>query len=110
MIDRYIDSDYLGALVLFESMDILLVFSAALPHVRNLWVSNSFPAMNGLVVQWKNPSVLPSVPPISHFAVQWRSETRPPTGCWTTVDSFNISTVIKGAALLEYSASHVFSV
>ncbi|XP_044051841.1 interleukin-6 receptor subunit beta isoform X2 [Siniperca chuatsi] len=63
-----------------------------LPSVRNLWVSSSFPAKKGLLVQWETPS---SVLPVSHFAVQWRSETCPSTSCWTSVDCFNTSTVIQ---------------
>ncbi|XP_075935016.1 interleukin-6 receptor subunit beta [Anarhichas minor] len=65
------------------------------PSVRHLWVSSSFPAMKGLLVQWENPKVPPSVPPVSHLAVQWRSETRPTTGSrWTTVDNLTTSAVI----------------
>ncbi|XP_038559756.1 interleukin-6 receptor subunit beta isoform X2 [Micropterus salmoides] len=63
-----------------------------LPSVRNLWVSSSFPAMKGLLIQWENP---PSVLPVSHFAVQWQPETRPSFSRWTTVDSFTTSTVIQ---------------
>ncbi|XP_070820044.1 interleukin-6 receptor subunit beta [Chaetodon trifascialis] len=67
----------------------------ALPSVRNLWVSSSFPAIEGLLVQWVNLTAPPSVPPVSHFAVQWHSETRPSPSRWTTVDSFTTSTVIQ---------------
>ncbi|XP_031734792.1 uncharacterized protein LOC116400846 [Anarrhichthys ocellatus] len=65
------------------------------PSVRHFWVSSSFPAMKGLLVQWENPKVPPTVPPVSHLAVQWRSQTRPTTGSrWTTVDNLTTSAVI----------------
>ncbi|XP_073322228.1 interleukin-6 receptor subunit beta [Pagrus major] len=67
----------------------------ALPSVRKLWVSSSFPAVRGLLVQWENPAAPPSVPPVSHFAVEWCPETLPSSCCWTTVDSFLSSTVIQ---------------
>ncbi|XP_032371256.1 interleukin-6 receptor subunit beta isoform X2 [Etheostoma spectabile] len=70
-----------------------------LPSVRSLWVSSSFPAMKGLLVQWENPTASPSVPPVSHLAVQWRDETRPSTIRWTTEDNKTTSTVIQ--ALME---------
>ncbi|XP_035852887.1 interleukin-6 receptor subunit beta isoform X2 [Sander lucioperca] len=70
-----------------------------LPSVRSLWVSSSFPAMKGLLVQWESPTASPSVPPVSHLAVQWRSGTRPSTSRWTTVDNNTTSTVIQ--ALME---------
>ena len=79
------------------SIIILSLFSAALPSVRGIWVSSSFPAVKGLQVQWENSTASPSVPPASHFAVQWRSETHPSTSRWITVDGFNTSTVIQGA-------------
>ncbi|XP_054466393.1 interleukin-6 receptor subunit beta [Anoplopoma fimbria] len=63
-----------------------------LPSVRHLWVSSSFPALKGLLVQWENPKI----PDVSHLAVQWRSETRPSTSSqWTRVDNLTTSTVIK---------------
>ncbi|XP_041793945.1 interleukin-6 receptor subunit beta isoform X2 [Chelmon rostratus] len=67
----------------------------ALPSVRNLWVSSSFPSVEGLLVQWVSLTAPPYVPPVSHFAVQWHSETRPSPSRWTTVDSFTTSTVIQ---------------
>ncbi|XP_074495632.1 interleukin-6 receptor subunit beta [Sebastes fasciatus] len=66
----------------------------ALPPVRHLWVSSSFPALRGLQVQWENPTAPSSVPPVTHLAVQWRSETRPSSSGWTTVDNATTSTVI----------------
>nr|XP_046241778.1 interleukin-31 receptor subunit alpha isoform X2 [Scatophagus argus] len=65
-----------------------------LPSVRNLWVSSTFPALKGLLVQWEKPTAPPSAPPVSHFVVQWHSETRPSTSRWKTVDRFNTTTVI----------------
>ncbi|XP_070759859.1 interleukin-6 receptor subunit beta [Enoplosus armatus] len=65
---------------------------STLPAVRNLWVSSSFPAEKILRVQWEKPA---SVLPVSHFAVQWRSETRPSSGRWTTEDGFTNSTDIQ---------------
>ncbi|XP_034727066.1 uncharacterized protein LOC117944399 isoform X2 [Etheostoma cragini] len=70
-----------------------------LPSVTSLWVSSSFPAINGLLVQWESPTASPSVPPVSHLAVQWRHETRPSTSRWTTEDNKITSTVIQ--ALME---------
>uniref|UniRef100_A0A671X218 Fibronectin type-III domain-containing protein n=2 Tax=Sparus aurata TaxID=8175 RepID=A0A671X218_SPAAU len=67
----------------------------ALPSVRKLWVSSSFPAMNGLLVQWESPTAPPSVPPVSHFAVEWCPKPRPSSCCLTTVDSILTSTVIQ---------------
>ncbi|TDH13180.1 hypothetical protein EPR50_G00055450 [Perca flavescens] len=66
-----------------------------LPSVRSLWVSSSFPAMKGLLVQWESPTASPSVPPVSHFAVQGRTETRPSTSRWTKVGYNTTSTVIR---------------
>ncbi|KAK9522032.1 hypothetical protein VZT92_018525 [Zoarces viviparus] len=67
---------------------------STLPSVRHLWVSSSFP-MTGLLVQWENPKVPPSLPPVSHLAVQWRSKSRPTTGSrWTTVDNLSTSALI----------------
>ncbi|XP_034727067.1 interleukin-6 receptor subunit beta isoform X3 [Etheostoma cragini] len=66
-----------------------------LPSVTSLWVSSSFPAINGLLVQWESPTASPSVPPVSHLAVQWRHETRPSTSRWTTEDNKITSTVIQ---------------
>lgn len=86
-----------------------VVISAALPSVTNLWVSSNFPATKGLQVRWETPSGPPPIPPVSHFAVHWRSEMLPSTGCWVTVDSFNTSTSVQGAAVLEYSKSPLFS-
>ncbi|XP_063753008.1 interleukin-6 receptor subunit beta isoform X2 [Eleginops maclovinus] len=68
---------------------------SALPPVRNLWVSSSSLALKGLFVQWENPTVLPSDPPVSHLAIHWRSKDRPSTSRGTTVDSFTTSTVIQ---------------
>ncbi|XP_076586604.1 interleukin-6 receptor subunit beta [Chaetodon auriga] len=79
----------------------------ALPSVRNLWVSSSFPAIEGLLVQWVNLTAPPSVPPVSHFAVQWHSETRPSPRRWTTVDSFTTSTVIQD---VDPDESHLITV
>ncbi|XP_022623829.1 interleukin-6 receptor subunit beta-like [Seriola dumerili] len=59
--------------------------------VRNLWVSSSFPAVKGLQVQWESPTAPPSVLPVSHFVVQWHSETRPSTSRWSPGDRFNTS-------------------
>ncbi|KAK5909310.1 hypothetical protein CesoFtcFv8_003252 [Champsocephalus esox] len=67
----------------------------ALPPVSSLWVSSSLPVMKGLLVQWENPKALPSVPPVSHLAIHWRSETRPSTSRGTTVGNFTTSTVIQ---------------
>ncbi|XP_068559635.1 interleukin-6 receptor subunit beta [Cebidichthys violaceus] len=80
----------------------------ALPSVKHLWVSSSFPAVKGLLVQWENPKVPPSVPPVSHLAVRWRSETRPSTGSrWTTVDNLTTSAVIRD---VDPDESYVISV
>ncbi|XP_042277102.1 interleukin-6 receptor subunit beta [Thunnus maccoyii] len=59
-----------------------------LPSVRNLWVSSS---VKDLLVQWE----IPAAPPVSHYDVQWRPETRPSTCCWTRVGGLNTSAVIK---------------
>ncbi|XP_059184696.1 interleukin-6 receptor subunit beta [Centropristis striata] len=67
----------------------------ALPSVSHLWVSSSFPSVNGLLVQWESPAAPPSVPPVSHLAVRWRSETRPSISRWTTVDRLTTSTLIQ---------------
>lgn len=80
----------------------VVLFSAALPPVRHLWVSSSFPALRGLQVQWENPTAPSSVPPVTHLAVQWRSETRPSSSGWTTVDNATTSTVIPGETVLDY--------
>lgn len=48
--------------------------------------------MNAVQVHWQTPFG----PPVSHFYVQWRPETRPSIGCWITVDSWNRSTLIEG--------------
>ncbi|KAL6114925.1 uncharacterized protein ACO6RY_05585 [Pungitius sinensis] len=71
---------------------------SALPPVRHLWVSSSFTTEKGLLVQWENPSVPPSVPPVTHLAVQWRSGT-PSSNIsrWTAVDPRNTSAVIGDA-------------
>lgn len=74
-----------------------LLFSSALPSVRKLWVSSLFPAMNGLLVQWESPTAPPSVPPVSHFAVEWCPKPRPSSCRLTTVDSILTSTVLQGA-------------
>ncbi|KAM7019156.1 interleukin-6 receptor subunit beta-like [Tautogolabrus adspersus] len=64
-----------------------------LSSVRHLWASSS---SKGLLVQWEPPTdPPPSVLSLSHYAVQWRSETRPSTSRWTTVDDFSTSTVIQ---------------
>ncbi|XP_060895020.1 uncharacterized protein LOC132974762 isoform X2 [Labrus mixtus] len=65
----------------------------ALSSVRHLWASSS---STGLLVQWEPPTdPPPSFLSLSHYAVQWRSETRPSTTRWTTVDNFSTSTVIQ---------------
>ncbi|XP_060895021.1 interleukin-6 receptor subunit beta isoform X3 [Labrus mixtus] len=64
-----------------------------LSSVRHLWASSS---STGLLVQWEPPTdPPPSFLSLSHYAVQWRSETRPSTTRWTTVDNFSTSTVIQ---------------
>uniref|UniRef100_G3PP97 Fibronectin type-III domain-containing protein n=1 Tax=Gasterosteus aculeatus aculeatus TaxID=481459 RepID=G3PP97_GASAC len=74
----------------------------SLPPVRHLWVSSSFPTAKGLLVQWENPSVPPSVPPVTHLAVQWRSGT-PPSNIsrWTAVEPLDTSAVIGGSYLIS---------
>ncbi|KAM8760603.1 interleukin-31 receptor subunit alpha isoform 1-T1 [Acanthopagrus schlegelii] len=67
----------------------------ALPSVRKLWVSSSFPAMNDLLVQWESPAAPPSVLSVSHFAVEWCPKPRPSSCRLTTVDSVLTSTVIQ---------------
>ncbi|XP_074525722.1 uncharacterized protein LOC141789999 [Halichoeres trimaculatus] len=63
------------------------------PAVRNLWASTSDGA---LLVQWETSSEAPPSPqPVSHFAVQWRSETGTSTTRWTTVDGSSSSAVIR---------------
>ncbi|XP_065808161.1 interleukin-6 receptor subunit beta isoform X2 [Labrus bergylta] len=65
----------------------------ALSSVRHLWASSS---SMGLLVQWEPPTdPPPSFLSLSHYALQWRSETRPSTTHWTTVDNFSTSTVIQ---------------
>ncbi|XP_078141249.1 interleukin-6 receptor subunit beta [Centroberyx gerrardi] len=72
-----------------------------LPSVRNLWVS---PGKKGLQVRWElappppppqappPPSASdpapPSVLPVSHFVVQWSSESRPAARRWSRADGF----------------------
>ncbi|XP_065808167.1 interleukin-6 receptor subunit beta isoform X3 [Labrus bergylta] len=64
-----------------------------LSSVRHLWASSS---SMGLLVQWEPPTdPPPSFLSLSHYALQWRSETRPSTTHWTTVDNFSTSTVIQ---------------
>ncbi|XP_008302894.1 interleukin-6 receptor subunit beta-like [Stegastes partitus] len=63
-----------------------------LPSVRNLWVSSSYPDQAALLVQWKPPS---SVPPVSHFNLQWSSESDPSVSRWSTVDASASSAVIR---------------
>lgn len=70
----------------------MILFCAALPPVRNLWVSSYFPAMNAVQVCWQNPPG----PPVTRFYLQWRPETRPSIGCWITVDSWSSSALIEG--------------
>ncbi|XP_078107633.1 interleukin-6 receptor subunit beta [Sander vitreus] len=81
-----------------------------LPSVRSLWVSSSFPAMKGLLVQWESPTASPSVPPVSHLAVQWHPGTRPSTSRWTTVDNNTTSTVIQDVEPDEYYLISVFPI
>lgn len=71
---------------------VIILPSAALPPVRNLWVSSYFPAKNAIHVHWQNPSG----PPVSHFYIQWRPEAHPSIGCWITVDGWNSSAVVGG--------------
>ncbi|XP_040898632.1 interleukin-6 receptor subunit beta [Toxotes jaculatrix] len=66
-----------------------------LRSVRNLWVSSLLPDIKGLRVQWEPPTAPPSALPVSHFDVQWRSETRPSSSRRSTVNGFNTSTVIQ---------------
>ena len=84
-----------GHFVSFNHSELLL-FSSALPSVRKLWVSSSFPAMNDLLVQWESPTAPPSVPSVSHFAVEWCPKPRPSSCRLTTVDSVLTSIVIQG--------------
>ncbi|KAM3610986.1 uncharacterized protein V6R79_011809 [Siganus canaliculatus] len=66
-----------------------------LPSVRHLWLSSSSPAWKSLQVQWEHPTASHSLPPISHFGVQWHPETHVSTSRWTTTDSFTTSVVIE---------------
>ncbi|XP_070689457.1 interleukin-6 receptor subunit beta [Pempheris klunzingeri] len=76
----------------------------ALPSVRHLWVSSSFPETRGLLVQWEDPSAQPG----SHYAVQWCSDARPSTSRCTT--SFSNSTVIQDVGPDESYLVSVFPV
>ncbi|XP_026199743.1 interleukin-6 receptor subunit beta isoform X2 [Anabas testudineus] len=77
------------------------------PSVRNMWVSSTFPAVNGLRVEWKVAVDQPSALPVSHFDVQWRAETHPSTSCWSTVDGSNTSAFIPD---VEPGESYLISV
>lgn len=64
------------------------------PSVRHLWVSVP-PSGKGLEVRWDAPEAPPSDPlPVSHFAVQWHSETRPSIIHWTRVGGATTETLI----------------
>lgn len=69
---------------------------AALPSVRNMWISTSYPEKNELLVQWKIPINQGHTLPVSYFLIQWHPETSPSTSHWSRVDSFITSTVIRG--------------
>ncbi|XP_071381034.1 interleukin-6 receptor subunit beta [Centroberyx affinis] len=93
------------------------------PSVRNLWVSAG---KKGLQVRWElappppqatpPPSASdgsapllapPSVLPVSHFVVQWSSESRPAARRWSRADGFT-STVTRDQ--LDSAQSYSFSV
>lgn len=72
------------------------LFSAALPSVRNMWISTSYPGKKELLVQWKIPINQGHTLPVSYFLIQWHPETSPSTSHWSRVDGFITSTVIRG--------------
>uniref|UniRef100_UPI0037E8CEBF interleukin-6 receptor subunit beta isoform X2 n=1 Tax=Semicossyphus pulcher TaxID=241346 RepID=UPI0037E8CEBF len=81
---------------------------STVPSIRHLWASS---VTKGLLVQWETPTDAPSpVQPVSYFAVQCRSETRPSTSHWTTVDNFTTSTVIEDVDPEESYLISVFPV
>ncbi|XP_069562112.1 interleukin-6 receptor subunit beta [Brachyistius frenatus] len=61
----------------------------------NLWISSSYPGKKALLVQWNTLLTASSAPPVSHFAVRWRSEKSLSTSRWSRVDSLTTSTVIE---------------
>ncbi|XP_028269830.1 interleukin-6 receptor subunit beta [Parambassis ranga] len=60
------------------------------PSVRNLWVSSFYPGNKSLLVQWEASTL-----PVSHFVVQWRSETSSSTLRWSSVITSITSAVIQ---------------
>lgn len=80
------------------------------PSLRNLWAFSLFPDPMGFLVQWEMDSVPQAPPnpsgplagqvasspdsPVSHFAVEWRTEGRDSVSHWTRVD--NTSAIIQG--------------
>ncbi|XP_029999354.1 interleukin-6 receptor subunit beta [Sphaeramia orbicularis] len=77
------------------------------PSVRHLWASVP-PSGKGLQVQWDAPKAPPSdPPPVSHFIVQWRSETRPSIVHQTRVGGATTETLIPD---IERDDSYLISV
>ncbi|KAM4576776.1 interleukin-6 receptor subunit beta isoform 3-T3 [Odontesthes bonariensis] len=66
-----------------------------LPSTKNLWISSSYPVHKALLVQWTIPSAASSAMPLSHVAVQWRSEKNASTSRWSRVPGFTTSAVIR---------------
>ncbi|XP_034027057.1 interleukin-6 receptor subunit beta [Thalassophryne amazonica] len=76
--------------------------------VKHLWASSYFPDNKSLLIQWNivtdpdqngnylvPPTNCSSASPVSYYAIQWRSETNPPTSHWGTEDGFKTSAVIQ---------------
>ncbi|XP_072243353.1 interleukin-6 receptor subunit beta isoform X2 [Leuresthes tenuis] len=78
-----------------------------LPSTKNLWISSSYPVHKALLVQWMMPTTPPSALPLSHVAVQWRSEKNASTSHWSRVDGYATSAAIRG---VEPDESYLVSV
>jgi len=87
---------------------------AAVPSLRHLWAFSRFPDHMGFLVQWEmdavpqapptasgapaNQAASSPAPPVSQFAVEWRTEGRDSVSSWTRVD--NTLAIIQGTPQL----------